>query len=143
LKGRDVRQAFRAAFMLYVPALFIATHWPKLELPAAGRPDLFIHIVAFGLWTALLIGAGFFGPALSRRNIRVAGVIGIIWAGFDEATQAIGFINRHAAWDDFAANVGGVLLSCSASLLLMKVVRARSARGPGPVNTAAEHHVSR
>ena len=55
------KRARRAAFWLYVPALFTATHWPYLEVPLPGeRPDLAVHLCAFGLWTLLLIGAGYF-----------------------------------------------------------------------------------
>ena len=88
----------RAAFWIYVPILFTATHWPRLEIPLPGnRPDLVIHVGAFGLWAALLIGAGFFGPPLSRRNIGAALAVAPAYAALDEGLQAIPFVHRHAA----------------------------------------------
>lgn len=110
----------RAAFWLYLPTLFTATHWPKLTLPGTGRPDLIVHLFAFGLWTALFIGAGFFGPALSWRNIRVAFLIAPLYAAIDEGLQAIPFVHRTAAFDDWLANLSGILLACFGALILMK-----------------------
>jgi hypothetical protein len=133
-----LRFLFRLTFVVFVPTLFVATHWPKLQLPGEGRPDLVIHVVAFGLWTALLIGGGFFGPALSWRNIVRSLPVATAYAAFDEATQAIPWIRRHAAFDDFLANLLGVLLACAAAVLLMKVRVVLSTRQQRLSNTAAD-----
>lgn len=112
------RPAARGVFGLYLPTLFIATHWPRLTIPGEGRPDLLVHIAAFGLLTALLIPCGFFGPALSPRNILVSGFIASAYAAFDEATQAIPFIRRHAAFDDWLADLAGIALACIGGFVL-------------------------
>jgi hypothetical protein len=138
-----VRLLFRVAFAIFVPTLYIATHWPKLELPGEGRPDLVVHVVAFGLWTTLIIGCGFFGPALSGRNIAASLAVATAYAAFDEATQAIPWIRRHAAVDDFAANLLGVLLACAGAVLLMKARFVLSARRRRQSNTAADPVASR
>lgn len=139
LTTAQLRLLFRIAFVVYVPVLFLGTHWPKLEVPGEGRPDLLVHLVAFGLWAGLLIGCGFFGPSLSWRNITRVFVIAAVYAAFDEATQAIPFLHRHAAFDDYVANLVGILLACGGAAVLMKVREGRLARQQQQVNTAAEH----
>lgn len=106
----------RAAFWAYVPILFTATHWPKVSIPGAGRPDLFIHVAAFGLWAALLIACGFFGRPTSLRNVAACWLIAAAFAGFDEATQAIPALHRTAGLDDWGANVLGVTLAALGAL---------------------------
>lgn len=137
------RLVFRVAFVTYVPVLFAGTHWPNLELPADGRPDLMVHLVAFGLWTVLLIGAGFFGPALSWRNIFRAAPVAVVYTALDEASQAVPVLNRHAALDDFAANLLGILLAFAGAAALMKMRGGRSTQRQQQVNTAREHNVPR
>jgi VanZ family protein len=126
----------RAAFLLYIPVLFTATHWPRLTIPGEGRKDLIVHVAALGFWTALLIGAGFFGPPLSRRNIFAAFGIATLYAVFDEATQAIPFIHRTAALDDWAADCAGIFLACVVALLVRALARRsvsrRAVAEPGP-----------
>jgi hypothetical protein len=73
------------------------------------RSDLIIHLVCFGLLGLLVIAAGLFGPAFSRRNLLVACIVATAFAALDEGLQAIPFLNRTCAWDDMAANVMGIL----------------------------------
>lgn len=138
-----LRLLCRLSFLVYVPALFVATHWPALEVPGEGRPDLLVHVAVFALWTSLLIGAGFFGPALSWRNILIVLPIAIAWAAFDEATQAIPFVRRHAAIDDFLANLVGILLACLAGLVLMTIKNRMTARPSRRVTASEERAVSK
>jgi VanZ family protein len=98
----------RTAFWAYVPILFTGTHWPKVAIPGAGRPDLLIHVAAFGIWANLLIACGFFGRPTSLRNVAACWLIAAAFAGFDEATQAIPILYRTAGWDDWGANVLGI-----------------------------------
>lgn len=119
----------RAAFWGYVCLLFLGTHWPRLQAPGPEGSDKIIHVIAFGLWTALLIGAGFFGPALSLRNIGRAALIAPLYAAVDESSQAIPALHRTAAWDDYAANLTGIALACLATLVVRSVVQRR---GPSP-----------
>lgn len=116
----------RRAFWLYVPALFLLTHWPGAHIPMPGRPDLLAHLTIFGVWTALLISAGFFGPPLSWRNIGVCAAVAAAYSGFDEALQAIPFVRRHAAWDDWGANLLGVA-AATAGAAAWRALRAGDA----------------
>lgn len=120
------RQLRRAAFWCYAVLLFVATHWPRLELPhvVIERTDIVVHMGAFGLWTLLLIASEYTGLWLSRTSIGRAWLIGIVYCAFDEATQAIPFIRRTAAWDDWAADVGGV----TAAVVIALLLRARQSR---------------
>lgn len=116
----------RFVFAAYALALFIATHWPKLRLPEGiPRSDLWIHAVAFALWTGLCIACCFFAPRpstrpLTPRNIWTCLPLGIAVAGFDELTQMIPVLNRTAAWDDFGADSVGVLLAVVTALALAR-----------------------
>lgn len=122
----------RAAFFLYVPVLFVGTHWPALQVPGEGRPDLWVHLAAFGLWTTLFIACGFFGPVLSTRNIASALLIAPLYAAFDEGTQAIPALRRTAAWDDYAFNCTGIVLACTIAWLVSRLWR------PRPISSAAD-----
>jgi len=123
------RRAVRIAFFAFAALLVVGTHWPSLRIPDAGgftRVDLLVHAGAFFVWTALLIGASFFGPALSKRNVVWAAAIGAAYASIDEATQSIPGLNRHVGWDDWAMNLAGVALATGAALLAWRVRGARS-----------------
>ena len=116
------RGLVRVAFWLWASALFVGTHWPALTLPGTGRPDLFIHAGIFGLWTLLLLACGYFGPPLSWGNIGAVLLIAPAYAGLDEALQAIPWVRRHAALDDWACDVLGILIACGVAAVL-RVVR--------------------
>ncbi len=122
--ARPRQQLWRAAFALFAIMLATATHWPQLKLDVAPieRADLLQHLIAFGLWTALLIAGGFFGPWNSWRNIAAAHLVAVVYAGIDEGTQLIPILGRTAAWDDFAFNCIGVWIGA----VLMIAVRARA-----------------
>lgn len=93
-----------AAFVVYTCVLVTATHWPgvKIEGPVA-RPDLFVHLGAFSVWTVLLGLSGLVGRCPRRL---------VIWASvfvvFDETTQPL--FDRQFDWLDLVANFGGVLI---------------------------------
>ncbi|MFN0131836.1 MAG: VanZ family protein [Phycisphaerales bacterium] len=111
------RAARRIAFWAYAVALFVLTHKPKFTVPGPPRIDLVAHAAAFGLWTILLIAAGFFGPPLSIRNITIVAPVAVVYAAIDEALQAIPWVRRHAAWDDWAMDCVGIALALVAALL--------------------------
>ena len=113
----SLRTLIRAAFWGFAVLLFVGTHWPKLTIPAPGRPDLVVHMTIFAMWTALLISCGYFGPALSSRNLAIVLAIAPVYAAIDESLQAIPWIRRHAAWDDYAMNVSGIALALAAAAL--------------------------
>lgn len=123
------------AFILYAIALFTLTHWPALGPPPIHipRPDLLVHFGAFGLWAVLLFASGLAhvrSPASSampsQAFIRVW-IAGTLYAAFDEALQLIPQLKRTAAWDDLAANIGGITLGLLAVFLIL-----RSSHGPTP-----------
>jgi VanZ family protein len=115
MPARGVR---RRAFWVYAAALFVGTHWPRLELPPTviERPDVVVHAAAFGLWTLLLAGTEYLGPARRGRAVLWCGVIALAVSAVDEALQAVPFVHRTAAWDDWLANAAGVALACLAML---------------------------
>lgn len=99
----------RVAFVCYALVLMVLTHWPRLEMPGSvPNSDLMVHMAAFGVWTLLLILCRFFGSALSMRNVLICALIAAVYAATDELTQAIPVIHRHAAPEDFLADVIGI-----------------------------------
>lgn len=101
----------RFIFGGYAGLLFMATHWPKVAIPAEGRWDLLVHASVFGTWAILLMSTGPFGPARSERNIARCVPIAMIYACIDEGLQAVPLVKRVAAWDDLAANMTGILIA--------------------------------
>lgn len=121
------RGAFRIAFAVYAAALFIGTHIPDLQIRVGHieRPDLFIHMVAFGGWFCLLLISEYLGPWRSPRSVAMCAAIAVACAGIDEYSQSLPVLNRTAAWDDFAANVSGIVLAAGITLLLGRFLPAR------------------
>jgi len=135
------RWATRAAFVLYALVLFIATHWPKLAIEGEGRPDLWIHMAAFALWTTLLLLSGWPGrldrPATFMRAIAIAAA----YAALDEGLQAIPFLHRHVALDDLLANLAGVALGATAVVVAHLAGWLRRFSDPArPANTEPAAH---
>ncbi|TVQ30679.1 MAG: VanZ family protein [Phycisphaeraceae bacterium] len=122
----------RTIFALYAVALFLGTHWPQLDLGEAPvrHFDKLLHFGAFGAWTCLLVGCSFFGPALSKRNLRWCLAIALFYAGLDELLQVIPALNRQADWWDYGANTLGVLCAMAACLVLRGTMD-RAARETG------------
>ncbi len=118
----------RLAFAVYACLLFAGTHWPRLAIDMEiGRPDLVLHFLAFGTWAILFNLAAFFGPTLNKRTIVRGAVVALVYAAFDESTQLIAILHRHAGWADFSANVAGIL---SASCVLYFMAHRSQATGP-------------
>lgn len=116
----------RRAFWVYAAALFTATHWPKLEIPRVvfERTDIVLHAGAFCVWTLLMMGTEYLGPPLNRRAIGWCWLIGLVNAGVDEALQAIPFVNRTCAWDDWGADAAGVTAAALAMLWIAHRAKA-------------------
>jgi len=126
--GPHRRRALRVLFVVYALALFIATHWPELTIEADGidRPDLLVHVGAFGLFAFLALWAQLFGPVTGARNVWLTWLLASLWAGFDEGTQAIPIIRRQAVLDDFFANLLGVALGTLAAYTLARFAKGRA-----------------
>jgi len=122
LARTHITSKVRFLFFTYATIIFTLTHWPRLNISLPiHRPDLWAHLCVFGLWTALIIASGFFGDALSTRNITLSALVAAAYAGVDEALQAIPFLHRTCAWDDYGCNSLGVGLVAVAAWLLSKV----------------------
>lgn len=112
---------WRVLFFAYAALLFVGTHWPnlKVETPLIERPDLLVHLTVFGLWFALCWLSGLCGPALRTSSAIKAAALSVIYAAIDEALQALPFVHRNAAWDDFGADCLGVASGLIAALILI------------------------
>lgn len=132
--GWDV--LLRYAFWVYAAGIFVATHWPSLKIKVGDfeRPDLVIHMVVFGVWTVLLWASGLVGRRESVKTAVIAGGVTLVYAAFDEGTQALPGLGRTAAWDDYMANALGVVVGTVAAMVGASVLRKR-ATAPGAVNT--------
>lgn len=124
------RNLIRAAFFVYVLALFTATHWPAWEvrIPMVERPDLIAHFTVFGVWFFLLWGSGFVGAPISHRSVGIAMLVSWAYAGIDEGLQGIPWVRRHCAWDDFFANCIGIALAAAVASFFVYLVRRGATR---------------
>jgi hypothetical protein len=102
-------RALRFIFVVYVIALFVATHWPRLSVPGAGfRVDLVIHAGVFGLWNVLLMLTAWLGPRLSWRNLLASTLVAALASMGDEFSQSLPWFDRQFGFDDMTANLVGV-----------------------------------
>jgi VanZ family protein len=124
------RRLFRLAFWIYAAILFTGTHWPRLTMPGPEGSDKVIHIGAFGTWMLLATACGWFARPLSDRNILRSLLLAAAYAGTDEGLQAIPFVHRTAALDDYAANCIGIMLAALSLLILRHRLEKRSSADP-------------
>jgi hypothetical protein len=117
LESEQSRGARRWIFGIQMTLTVLLTLWPKLQVPnVVPRTDLVGHLTAFGTWMIAATWLGMFGPIFSARNIVLTGILGAAFGAVDEGLQAIPFIHRTCALDDWGCNVlgiavGGVLLA--------------------------------
>jgi hypothetical protein len=120
----SAQRNIRIVFCCYAVLLFVATHWPALKVTIPiRRPDLLAHLTVFSIWMTLAVWCGFFGKALSGRNLRVTFIVAVIYAAIDEGLQAIPWLQRNCAWDDYGANVLGIALGVGIALLIRTIAR--------------------
>lgn len=117
---------WKVVFGVYVVVIATATHWPQLKINMPGRPDLWIHMTVFSLWTFLVAMPAWFGPRWSRENIGTCAIIALAYTALDESTQAFS-PGRTVALDDFGANAAGVLLGSVVLLVISSVLKKRRA----------------
>lgn len=101
---------WRTAFWCFAALLFTMTHWPKLKVPGPEGTDIVAHMVSFGTWTVLFGLAAWFPPRFSMRSLVLGLVVGVLYAAVDEGLQAIPALGRTCAWDDYGADVLGVVV---------------------------------
>lgn len=104
---------WRIAFITYALFLYVATHLPQVHVSPKGTIplDKLAHVGAYALWTALAIGTR--RPGRRVRPLAYAAVcclVAILFAGFDEITQALPIVHRHAQWSDWTADVIGIVI---------------------------------
>lgn len=144
-----MRKLARLAFWLYAIVLFTATHWPNLRIESnlVDRPDILIHMAAFGLWTALLIATGYLAPGASEPLAESRGVRGwlhivtrpraivlviltaLVYAAIDEASQGVPGLGRTVAWDDYGANSAGIVAAGAAAVMSSRFLRRETSAG--------------
>lgn len=110
---------WRVCFGAYTALLFALTHIPIPDLGPAPFVwfDKVEHVVAYGVWTALLLAAW---PAGMRMWWAVA-ALGLVWGGLDEWTQQ--FVGRSAELWDWAADGVGVGVGLGVSLGVWRLVK--------------------
>jgi VanZ family protein len=132
------RRWSKRLFAAYVAIFFTLTHWPNLSVPGfMHRSDLVAHLGGLGTWATALIACGFFAPVFSTRNILIAWAVAVAYSGFDELTQAIPFIHRTCAWDDFFADTLGASLGAGAAVIVMVWLRRAARARPAATDPSA------
>ncbi len=122
----------RSLFMVYALALVIGTHLPGIRIEGPiQRPDLLVHVAAFGAWAFLLMLCRFFGAPFSARNVLISAAVALVYAGLDELSQGIPGLNRTVAIEDFLAGAVGVVGSVVVAGLAA-VARRRTGGYHGP-----------
>ncbi len=117
----------RGAFVVFAIVLFTGTHWPQLRIEGpVPRTDLWLHFIAFGLWTALFGFADFIGPWRHPATPLRLMACGLVYAAVDEGLQLIPVLGRHASLQDYTANAVGVLLGSIGVLLAARVLPERA-----------------
>lgn len=120
----------RWVLLAYWAIIFLLTHWPEIERLAPGwRPphfDKFVHACMYAGWVMVwwwVLSAG--GRPVSRAAANWLALGGLVYAIFDEATQAL--VDRVPSLSDLAADLIGIL--CAITLLQWRQ-RNRSPRRP-------------
>ncbi len=121
MSGLTSRGLRHMIFGMCVGTVFMLTHYPQLTLPFPGRPDLVAHMSMYGVWTLLCGACGWFGRPLGELNIWRSSAVSLVYCGLDEWSQAIPFIRRTAALDDFGANALGVMLATALLLVIARL----------------------
>lgn len=116
-------------FGAYALGLTVLTHWPRLTVAVEGveRPDLFVHLTAYSVWTILLARSGLMGDPRSPANVPRVGAVALIWSGLDELSQSLPFVHRHASWQDLLANWAGVMIGLAVATAIYRI-RQRDVR---------------
>ncbi len=134
-KLRSLRHVILIGFLLSWLGAFGASHIPLEQLPEFGASDKTLHLVGFfllgtGFWLTMLA----FGSPMSRRVVVIVSAM-TIYAALDEITQPL--VNRYAAFDDWLADVVGVIaavvvLEAGRWLVTASGHRAQSRKRPSP-----------
>jgi VanZ family protein len=112
---------WRALAWVALAIVFTATHWPNLQidLPMRGS-DKVLHAVAFMMLALVWWPAGYI------RSVPLFALAAASWSIFDEATQALPLVHRHAGVEDAVANLCGIVIAA-----LVIVALRQDPRAPG------------
>lgn len=113
----------RGVLTVYVLALTVATHWPRLHLPGQDAVPLGLdkwgHVLAFGLLALLIYRARLFaGPA---QNLLRGMLIALAYAGINECTQSLVPGRTFDVFDPLASAAG--VLVATGSYATSRVLR--------------------
>ncbi|MBU3729300.1 MAG: hypothetical protein FGM37_08665 [Phycisphaerales bacterium] len=106
--GQRAVRSLRAFALAAFVAAFVATHWPALELKPQMPGDKLLHAVTFAALTFLLWRSRVI-PSLGWLVTAM-----LLYAAFDELTQSIPWIRRHASLADFISDAAGVAIAAMA-----------------------------
>lgn len=121
------------AFWAFAVTLAVGLLWPNAQLPPViNRPDLVVHAVSYGMFTALLFASGLCvrpRSTLGRtwRSLRWTVLIALIFSTVTETLQGIPILKRTSAFDDWLANLSGIVLGVIIACVWMLISR-RSAK---------------
>jgi len=119
----------RYALIFYWVAMFVGTHWPKIEKYAPDElwliphADKLIHATLYAGWVSVwwwLLSAGGTHLSAAATNWLIAG--GVAYAILDESTQLI--VGRTPDVKDWTADVVGIL----AAVTILQTWQRRRAR---------------
>jgi len=105
-------QIRRWVLILYWVVMFLATHWPNIARyrPKEGWPlpyfDVVMHVGIYTIWAGLWIWVLGAHGAVRWRTFVGLFVLGILYAVFDEWTQAL--VQRTPTFDDLGSNLLGM-----------------------------------
>ena len=127
MSDRPPRTHWELAALLALPVywvlLFVATHYPSVQIPTKIEyRDKVIHFTAFGLLALLYWSFVRARGPLGGRFVWVTGGVLIVYAAIDEYLQQ--FFGRHTDIMDYLANVAGI----SVALIVLELRRRRAVR---------------
>ncbi len=109
-----IKDYWLALTIVIAIAILAGSLWPLAELPPLRVDDKIQHIVGYASLSL---------PVLLKRPrytlFWVAGIVAL--GGAIELLQPL--VNRHADWQDFVANCGGVVVAAIASQIMRALYR--------------------
>ncbi len=100
----------KALLVSYWLAIFVMTHLPGPVLPDGPvGADKLVHAGAYWLLAVLMAARRWVAGSYRGRDWITLMAVIVVYAAFDELTQMIPVIHRHADWWDGVADVAGAM----------------------------------